>query len=120
MMEKKIENTIPLLPVRNLKYSIDYYVDTLGFKEDWRGEVVGSVSRDGCSIMLSEQIKATIPGWVWIGVQDATLFEEYRNRGVLVHQEPLNHIWAYEMKFKDPDGNILWLGTASRKDLPTV
>jgi catechol 2,3-dioxygenase-like lactoylglutathione lyase family enzyme len=87
-MEKTVENTIPVLPVKSLKESIDYYVDTLGFTEDWRGNVVGSVSRDGCCIMLSEKTGASDPGWVWIGLEDATLFEEYRNKGVQVRREP--------------------------------
>ena len=119
-MKKKIECTIPILSVNSLKESVDYYVDTLGFSVDWKGQVVGSVSRDGCNIMLSEQIGASGSGWVWIGLRDASLFDEYKTKGVKVHQEPRNHEWAYEMKFQDPDGNILWLGTDTRDDLPKL
>lgn len=113
-----VENTIPVLPVKNLSESLVFYVETLGFRVDWRGEVVGSVSRDGHCIMLSEITGMAGPGWVWIGLQDTSLFDEYRSRRVQVHQEPQNHVWAYEMKFEDPDGNVLWLGTETRKDLP--
>ncbi|WP_422081397.1 VOC family protein [Ulvibacterium sp.] len=120
MMKNKIENIIPVLPVKNLNRSVDYYVNILGFKEDWRGVAVGSVSCDGCSIMLSELIKTSHPNWVWIGLQDATVFEELMNKGVKVIQEPMNHDWAYEMKFEDLDGNVLWLGTGPRDDLPKV
>ena len=115
-----VVNTIPVIPVENLKKSLDFYVGLLGFKKDWSGIAIGSVSRDGHSIMLSELTGAQGPGWVWMGVRDASLFDEYRAKGVRIHQEPKNYIWAYEMKFEDPDGNILWLGTESRKDLPVV
>ena len=119
-MKKKVENTIPVLPVKNLKDSIKYYVDTLGFHEDWKGDVVGSVSRDGHCILLSEGTGATGPSWVWIGLEDAALFEEYKSKGVKVRQQPENHDWAYEMKFEDPDGNVLWAGTDTRADLLRV
>jgi predicted lactoylglutathione lyase len=119
MTKRKVENTIPVLPVSNLQNSLDYYVNTLGFKEDWKSAAVGSVSRDGCSIMLSELIQSTGPSWVWIGL-DVAIFEELKIKGVRVIQEPLNYEWAYEMKIADPDGNVLWLGTSPRDDLPKV
>ena len=39
----------------------------------------------------------------------AALFEEFRSKGVKILQEPQNHQWAYEMKFEDQDGNVLWV-----------
>lgn len=113
-----VENTIPVLPVKNLAQSMTFYIESLGFTEDWRGGLIGSVSRDGCCIMLSEMTGMSNPGWVWIGVRDDSVFEDYRALGVKVRQEPRNFVWAYEMKFEDPDGNVLWLGTETRKDLP--
>ena len=113
-----IENTIPVLPVSDLKQSIRFYTGTLGFTLDWSGVIVCGVSRDGHAIMLWEESHPPTPTRVWIGLQDHSLFDEYRSRGVKVHQEPRNEPWAYEMKFEDPDGNILWLGTETRKDLP--
>jgi catechol 2,3-dioxygenase-like lactoylglutathione lyase family enzyme len=119
--ERHVECTIPVLPVRDLARSIQFYTETLEFKLDWGGgdgSLIGSVSKDGCSIMLS-QLAMGAPGvWVWIGLKDDTLFHLYRSRGVKVRQEPKNFPWAYEMKFEDPDGNVLWLGTESRKDMP--
>ena len=56
--------------------------------------------------------------WVWMGVSDETWFTEWQDRGVAVLQAPQNHPWAYEMKFADPDGNTLWLATATKPELP--
>ena len=119
-MEKKVECTIPVLPVKNLKDSIKFYVETLGFTVDWEGQFFASVSRDGCPIMLNEKHDSTDQAWAWIGLADDTIFDEYKGKGVNVFQEPQNHPWAYEMKFEDIDGNILWLGTEPRKDMPQI
>lgn len=118
----QVECICPVLPVSDLQRSIRFYTQTLGFKLDWgHGEqdTVCGVSRDGCSLMLSQAISGeTARSWVWIGVEDDTLFHDYRRKGVKVRQEPRNMPWAYEMKFEDPDGNVLWLGTGPRQDLP--
>lgn len=118
---RQIECTIPILPVSKLQKAITFYTGTLGFKLDWgghEGSVIGSVSRDGCALMLSETGPGAPRAWVWIGLEDDSLFHEFRKDGVKVRQEPRNFSWAYEMKFEDPDGNVLWLGTEPRKDLP--
>ena len=117
----KLENTIPVLPVSDLTGSIDFYTRTLGFSLDWGGEdgsTICSVSRDGCSVMLSQGFGASSPQWIWIGLEDETIFQEWSEAGVTVRQEPKNWTWAYEMKFEDPDGNVLWVGTEPRRDEP--
>jgi predicted lactoylglutathione lyase len=118
---RQVECTIPILPVRNLANSIAFYTGRLGFKLDWgdaEGDAVCSVSRDKCSIMLMVKQRFDAPSWVWIGLEDASLFDVYQARGVRVVQPPRNCSWAYEVKFEDIDGNILWMGTEPRADLP--
>ncbi|MCA9175734.1 MAG: VOC family protein [Planctomycetales bacterium] len=119
--DRQIECTIPILPVRDLTRSIRFYTETLGFKLDWGGEdgdAICSVSKDGHCIMLSRSAEGSPGVWVWVGLEDDSLFHLYRSRGVKVRQEPMNYSWAYEMKFEDIDGNVLWLGTEPRTDLP--
>jgi predicted lactoylglutathione lyase len=118
---RQIECTIPVLPVRDLKASIRFYTEVLEFKVDWgdfEGSTVSSVSRDRCSIMLTQVNEKAGGVWVWIGLEDDSLFGICKERGVKVRQEPRNFSWAYEMKFEDPDGNVLWLGTEPRKNMP--
>ena len=120
-MKRDLECTIPILPVSDLQSAIRFYTETLGFKLDWGGHpgsAIGSVSRDGCAIMLSESKPGFVPVWVWIGLEDDRLFQEWADAGVKVRQTPRNFSWAYEMKFEDPDGNVLWVGTEPRADLP--
>jgi predicted lactoylglutathione lyase len=119
--ERQFECTIPILPVRDLMRSVRFYTETLGFKLDWggkEGSTICSVSKDGCGVMLAQDAKGMPGVWVWIGLEDDSLFHLYRSRGVKVRQEPQNYSWAYEMKFEDIDGNVLWLGTEPRKDMP--
>ncbi|MEM7626026.1 MAG: VOC family protein [Planctomycetota bacterium] len=119
--DKQVECIIPVLGVANLSRSIASYIDLLGFAVEWGGhegaEVCG-IRRDGCAVMLSEH--ASPGAWVWIGLETDDLFQTLPRRGVKVIQEPENRAWAYEMKLADPDGNVLWLGTETRKDLPVL
>ena len=117
-MKPNVECTIPVLPVRNLSRSIAFYTETLRFKLDWGTLTVCSVSRDGKPIMLRETSDEFAPAWVWIGLEDDSLFGEFMERGVEVVQPPKNYSWAYEMKFRDLDGNVIWLGTEPKQDLP--
>jgi predicted enzyme related to lactoylglutathione lyase len=109
MPHKFIENTIPVLAVRDLDRSIGFYRHVLGFALEWNAGPICSVGRDGCSIMLQSQ-ETPVPGTVWIGIDDDTVFKNIEQSGAKIFQPPSNKPWAYEMKIEDPDGNILWLG----------
>jgi catechol 2,3-dioxygenase-like lactoylglutathione lyase family enzyme len=115
MFAKQIENTIPVLPVRDLDRSIEFFQRTLGFALEWRTPEVCSVVRDGCSIMLQRSIdraRAT----VWIGLEDDSLYATIAGSGATIIQAPTKQPWAYEMKIADLDGNTLWLGTNAAGD----
>ncbi len=120
-MTQQVECTIPILSVKDLGRSIQFFTKTLRFQLDWgdaANSKVCSVSRDGSSIMLRESAENSTPQWVWIGLKDDSLFAEFQQNGVEVLQAPKNYSWAYEMKFRDVDGNVLWLGTEPKQDLP--
>ncbi len=82
----EFEGVAPILRVRDLEASIEYYVRVLGFKVDWGEEgLIASVSRDRCHIFLCEGDQGNSGSWVWIGVGDAgTLFEEYGSTGTKI------------------------------------
>ena len=65
------ENASPILRVRDLRASVDYYVNVLGFKLDWQAGELASVSRDECRLFLCQGDQSSSPVWVWIGVGDA-------------------------------------------------
>jgi len=113
------ECVIPILRVRTLPASIDYYVRVLEFTVDWHQGAMASVSRDGRAIMLCEGDQGNPGTWVWIGVDDcAILFDEYKAKGAAIRLAPTNYAWAYEMQVEDPDGHVLRFGSEPRADRP--
>jgi uncharacterized glyoxalase superfamily protein PhnB len=109
--QRQIENTIPVLAVRELGRSIAFFKDVLGFEVEWNAGSICSVARDGCSIMLQVQDHAH-PSSVWVGLDGDALFSQIQASNAKIVQLPSRKPWAYEMKIADPDGNIVWLGAA--------
>jgi hypothetical protein len=110
----------PIFPVASVRASIEYYVNVLGFKVNWEAEGFASVSRDRCCIFLSEGDYQGHPGaWTWIGINDAdALAAEYREKRAKIRHPPTNYPWAYEMQVEDLDGNVLRLGSDTKKGEP--
>lgn len=120
-----IECLYPILDVTSLQTSLSYYVNVLGFREDWSTGTLAQVSREGFGIMLNERTSAhpqeIWPQEIWIGVERLEPFyEEFVGNGAQIAQEPANHPWAYDMKVQDPDGHLLWIGAGPKSDEPFV
>lgn len=120
--DTKVECIIPILNVKSLAASMNYYVNVLGFRLEWDwGDPpdVGSVERDGFSIMLVEEGQGHPGTWIWMGVEDADqYYEEYKTNGARIHEHPVNYPWAYEFRVKDLDGHVLRIGSGRKEDEP--
>ena len=113
------EGMQPILRVRDMAASLDYYVKVLGFTINWKYPYFASVSRGKCGLFLSLGDQGNFGTWVWIGVEDAgALLEEYRRSGAKIRHLPTNYSWAYEMQVEDLDGNVLRMGSESKNDEP--
>lgn len=113
------EGVTPILRVRDIPSSIEYYIRVLGFGLDWQSPYFASVSRGKCHIFLSRGDQGHSGGWVWIGVEDTdALLEEYRRTGAKIRHPPTNYSWAYEMQVEDIDGNVLRLGSEPKENQP--
>ena len=113
------EGTSPILRVRDMDASIDYYVGKLGFHVNWKFPYFAEVARGKCFIFLSKGDQGHFGGWVWIGVEDAgALFEQYKSTGAKIRHPPTNYAWAYEMQVEDLDTNVLRMGSESREGEP--
>ena len=110
----------PVLRVRDVDASIDYYCDALGFELRWRaGKEFACVARDECSLFLTDDNQSQPRMWVWIGVEDArALHAEYVRSGAKIHNLPNNFEWALEMQVEDLDGNVLRFGSDREKEEP--
>jgi predicted enzyme related to lactoylglutathione lyase len=109
----------PILRVADLKKSLDYYINVLGFKVNWEYPYIASVSRGRCCIFLSEGDQGNPGAWVWIGVEDCeTVFRELSSKGAKIRNPPTNFKWALEMQIEDLDGNVMRIGSDSKADQP--
>lgn len=109
-----IENIQPILSVKDIGVSREFYVNTLGFEEaEWGDDNFTSITRDNCAIYLSRGEQGNPGTWIWIGFDGDifSLHEELKRRGVTIRQPPINHPWAMEMHIEDPDGHVLRFGT---------
>ena len=109
----RVETIDPILRVEDMRRSVRYYVDVLGFREaDWGTEDFSYVGRDNRGIYLCRGGQGRGGAWVWVGVEDVrALHRVYRERGALIREEPVNRPWALEMQVEDPDGNVLRFGS---------
>lgn len=114
----EIENIIPVFPVRDIEAAKTFYRDRLGFTLNWDAGTICSVSRDGHCLMLGLDCGAASPALAWMGLETDAIMTLAIEQGLEIEQEPRNESFAYHMKVKDLDGNILWLGTERREGEP--
>jgi catechol 2,3-dioxygenase-like lactoylglutathione lyase family enzyme len=120
----RLGRATPILRVRDMKASIEYYVDRLGFHVNWgypsEGEsFFASIARDDCNLFLSVGDQGHLGTWVWIDGKDVdALHAELVATGAKIRNPPTNYSWALEMQVEDLDGNVLRFGSDSRKGEP--
>jgi ankyrin repeat protein len=113
----RFELAVPILSVTDMRASLDYYVDKLGFKKKWEwGDPpdFACVARDEVELFLSLGTQRVAAGsWISIFVQDVdALYEDYKQRGAIIRQPPTEYPWGMrEMNVEDLDGHRFRLGT---------
>ncbi|MEO0538930.1 MAG: bleomycin resistance family protein [Cyanobacteria bacterium P01_A01_bin.123] len=114
----KFEGLTPILSVKSIPDSINYYVNILGFKQDWDwGDppTFASLSRDEVCIFLCQGGQGQPGTWISIFVENVDeLYEVYKSKGAIIRQAPTNFSWGMrEMNVEDPDGHRLRMGTST-------
>lgn len=109
------EEAVPILNVKDLPASMDYYVQKLGFKKEWDwGEppTFGCVRRGKVEIFLCQGCQGQPGTWISIFMDDVdALYEEYRKSGAIILEEPKNYPWEVrEMQVEDLDGHHFRMG----------
>jgi len=109
----------PVLRVRDVGASRDYYVQVLGFRVDFQNRDFVAVSRGQCHVFLCEGDQGNPGSWVWIDGRNVdALYEEYKASGAKIRHPPTNYSWALEMQVEDLDGNVLRFGSDPRAGEP--
>jgi len=110
----------PVLRVKDVKASEEYYVHKLGFKRDFGAAGFVAVTRGKTQLFLCEGDQGNPGSWVWIdGVDVEKVYEELLASGAKIRHKPTNYPWALEMQVEDLDGNVLRIGSDPNKDEPT-
>jgi catechol 2,3-dioxygenase-like lactoylglutathione lyase family enzyme len=119
-MTVRFEGASPILRVANMKASVRYYVEVLGFRNvEWGSDDFTQVNRDSAHIYLCRDDQGCRGTWAWVGVEDAQeLYDEYRASGAKIRQPPRNYLWALEMHVEDLDGHVLRFGSEPLADRP--
>lgn len=111
---------MPVFRVKDVRASIVYYRDALGFELRWGwGEGFACVARGKCSLFLTDDNQSQPRMWIWLGVQDVrVLHQQYVSSGGKIRNPPNNFEWALEMQVEDLDGNVLRIGSDPEKNKP--
>lgn len=101
----------PIFGVKNLKTSLAYYRDVLGFKIDWEyGEPAdfASVTRGQATVFLGEH-RTGGGGQLWVFAKHVDrLHDELRKRKAIITMPPTDMPWgSRELHVVDRDGNLL-------------
>jgi catechol 2,3-dioxygenase-like lactoylglutathione lyase family enzyme len=109
----------PIFRVADLAASLAYYIEILGFTQDWGDAGLVAVSRDRCTIFLTVWEQGCRGTWVWLGVDDVgVLHKELVSQGARIRFPPTNYDWAFEMQVEDLDGNVLRIGSEPKEGVP--
>lgn len=109
------KHATPILDVRSVEDSIDYYTSKLGFTKNWdwpddsEDKTFGSVTNGEVSIFLAETPEPIRPVWVFYDVNSAdNVYAAYVEAGVTIREKPNDKPWgSREFLALDPDGNVL-------------
>ena len=112
---KDFEEVTPILNVKDLPASMDYYVQKLGFEKlwDWGDPpTFGCVRRGKVEIFLCQGGQGQPGTWMAIFLEDIdALFEEYKKTGATILEPPTNYPWGMrEMLVGDLDEHRMRLG----------
>lgn len=113
MKAKKFIRSNPHLPVRNLRETLNYYHDTLGFYEEWtwvneNGEFKdGGIRRDDMRLLFGEDENFAPNGLaiMWFVENIEEIFAEFKNKNIAIADTLRTHQYGLrEFAFIDING----------------
>jgi len=113
----KMTSLIPMLPVKSMPRSVDFYCGMLGFEvevrnDDWRWAMLRF---DECRLMVDQSINAH-PGKprdaiIYLYPDDVVEYHKrIRSNGLEIPDLNVTFYGLREFRIDDPDGNHLWIG----------
>lgn len=116
----KMNRLIPMLPVKSMPASVDFYCGMLGFVTESRNDDWGwaMLRFDECRLMLDQSINAhpAMPrsAIIYLYPDDVVAYhEQIRKNGLAVPELDVTFYGLTEFRLNDPDGNRLWIGQST-------
>lgn len=126
MKPKKFYKTTPFLPVKNLRETLDYYKDVLGFYEEWAwGDIDGGIRRDDMRMIFCqdpdyvEAINNDVYHFVLIWFVDNVdeIYDEFRLKNILITADIKDEPWGIrEFTFRDINGYHIRVSETIKKE----
>ena len=126
MKPKKFIRSSPHLPVRNIRQTIDFYRDTLGFYEEWTwGEKDGGIRRDDMRLLFGEDpdfINAVNNGkhrlpLMWFVDNIDEIFSEFQARNIEIADTLRTYPYGLrEFAFIDINGYYIRVAEGTEKE----
>ncbi len=113
----KMTRLIPMLPVKSMPASVDFYCGMLGFEVENRNDDWGwaMLRFDECRLMVDQSINthAGSPrdSILYFYPDDIVAYhKQIRENGLAVPELDVTFYGMTEFRIDDPDGNRLWIG----------
>lgn len=111
----KFEKSNPILYSKDIKRSLKFYPEVLGFEESWEwGEPTdfGGVVKDDVEIFFCLNGQGSPGTWLAIILENVDeYYERIKDKGVRILSMPASHEWNMrEMLVEDPDGHVIRFG----------
>lgn len=120
MKHPKFIKATPHLPVKNLRQTLDYYRDTLGFTDEWTFDSKdGGIRKDGLRLLFSEDTEFTndinnhthrLP-LMWFVESIEDIYRDFKARNIKIADELRAHPYGLkEFAFIDINGYYIRVG----------
>jgi uncharacterized glyoxalase superfamily protein PhnB len=112
----KMTRLIPMLPVKSMPASVEFYCKMLGFEvenknDEWRWAMLHF---DECRLMVDQSINAQgkpRDSILYLYPDDVVEYHKrVRSNGLAVPDLSVTFYGLKEFRIDDPDGNHLWIG----------
>lgn len=113
----RMTRLIPMLPVRSMPASVDFYCRMLGFEVENRNDDWGwaMLRFDDCRLMVDQSIHGPPPrsrdSIIYLYPDDVVEYhQQVAKNGLAVPELSVTFYGLTEFRINDPDGNQLWIG----------
>ena len=113
----KITRLIPMLPVKSMPASVNFYCEMLGFEVERKNDDWGwAMLRFGeCRLMIDQSINVhpatSRDSIIYLYPDDVVAYhQQVQKNGLAVPELNVTFYGLTEFRINDPDGNRLWIG----------